>query len=263
MGNKPNSVRSVVRALQILEQFTADQVSLTLTEIAEATELSKATVLRLAYTLEEFGFLSRDDVDKKYRLGNKLFYLGSLVSNQMELRKLAIPVMERLRSLTGETIHLNVKEGNERICLEEIESIHDLRTVVKVGQRSPLYAGASAKLLLAFQDDNEVDRVLKQSSIKNITDNTIIDVGNLRKEIEHIREEGYAYSFAERIVGAVSISVPIFDYTGKLVAGLSVAYPEARHSKETKELYLKELRRGVEDISLELGYRPQNINKKY
>jgi len=256
MPKNSGKVRSVVRALQILEQFTYGKEELSLTEIAENLGLSKPTVLRLADTLAEFGFLVRGDVDKKYRLGNKLFYLGSLVLNQMELRKVVMPVMESLRNITGETVHLNVREGNERICLEEIESIHELRTIVKIGQRSPLYAGASAKVLLAFQEDDEIERVLKQS-LKRITDNTITDSKVLRVEIERIRQQGYALSMGERIVGAVAISAPILDYTGKMVASLSIGYPEARHTEEKLQFCLQELLRGVGEISAKLGYRPK------
>ncbi|MFZ5631687.1 MAG: IclR family transcriptional regulator [Bacillota bacterium] len=256
-------VRSVKKALDILDCFSFEKVELGVVDLAQALNMPKATVSRLAGELVKNGYLEQDGNSKKYRLGLKLFYLGSIVFKQMKIAEVALPVMYRIRDRTGESVHLNIIKDNERMCLEYVECSHDLRPIVHVGQRSPLYAGASAKVLLAYMKESEVDEVIAKTRLARITGATICDPRKLKEELAGIRQQGYAFSIGERIPGLVSISAPVRNHTGQVIASLSLAVPEVRLDKGRVAETIALIKEGALQLSVKLGWNPefQKINK--
>jgi len=246
--------RSVKKALDIIDCFSFEKVEFGITELSSTLNMPKSTVSRLVGELVEKGFLEQNSDTKKFKLGLKLFYLGSIVLKKMKLTEVALPIMHKIRDELVESIHLNIIKDNERMCLAYVECDHDLRPFVHVGQRSPLYAGASAKILLAFMKDQEIDEVIKRTRLARITESTICDTQTLIKEIMKIRQKGYAFSNGERIPGLVSISTPIRNYTGKVVASIAVALPEVRFSQDDLERIIGVLKKGAEKISFLLGW---------
>jgi len=251
-----NGVRSVKKVLDILDCFSFERVELGVMDLSQSLRIPKATVSRLAGELVRGGFLEQDAQTKKFRLGLKLFYFGSIVLQQMKIADLALPVMYRIRDQIGESVHLNIIQDNERMCMQYLDCSHDLRPVVHVGQRSPLYAGASAKALLAFMEDAEIDRVIAQTGLARITGATICDPRKLKEELAKIRGLGYAFSIGERIPGLASISAPVWNYSGRVVASLSVALPEIRLNKNQLESYICLIKEGSSSLSRQLGWNP-------
>ncbi|MEW6662615.1 MAG: IclR family transcriptional regulator [Bacillota bacterium] len=253
-----NCIKSVEKALIILDQFTYERPEWSLADLSRKLQQTKPTILRLLNTLEKYGYVEKDREKKTYCLGMRLFALGNLVANRMEVRTIALPVMYDIRNRTGEAVHLNIISEGERMCVEYLDALHDLRAIVHVGQCSPLYAGGSAKVLMAFMKDEERKRVIDGLVLKPITDKTIINKVELEKEIFQIRQQGYAISCGERLKGAFSISVPIWNRDSRVIASMSVLIPEARMDTEKLDSYKNILIEGGKIISRRMGYVEKN-----
>lgn len=247
MKAQPLLVQAVERALHILDCFTDEQAELSVKDIATALALPKSTVVRLLHTLKAHRFIEQNEQTQQYRLGFKLFELGSLYAQQMDLRKEALPMMQRLQLETGETVSLNILDDYERICIEKVESRQDIRNFVKVGSRSALCFGASGRMLLSYLPQVEQHFVMDKEGLSPV------EKQQLNEQITRIVAAGYALSKGERISGLLSIAAPIFDHQGQIIAGLSLSGPLVRTHE--KEAYLiEQLLQATSELSARLGY---------
>ncbi|SFF01959.1 transcriptional regulator, IclR family [Paenibacillus algorifonticola] len=217
-----STVRAVERALDILICFTAGK-DLVMTEIAERTGLHKSTVHRMLATLEDKGFIERDRVTDRYRLGMRVWELSAHLSRTDDPAVIWQPEMERLRDKLGETVSIYVRDGSERIRIQAVQSNQPVRRVAPIGARLPLYAGASSKVLIAYADPLVREEIFGDPSWL-----FTIDLDQYKMQLADITEQGYATSFEEREPGAAAFSAPIFGREGKLVAALSVSGPASR-----------------------------------
>ena len=230
--DQKQTVRAVERALDILLCFTVE-VELSLTEIAGRIGLHKSTVHRLLASLEVKGFVIRDPQTEKYRLGYRVWELSANLSRTDDPAQLLLPEMERLRDELGETISLNVRDGKERIRIQVVQSNQAIRRVAHVGVRLPLYVGASSKVLLAYIDEAEMERLIQDDPewFAHMNQSAFLD------QLSAIRQQGYATSMEEREPGAASVAAPIFDLSGKFVAALSVSGPSSRLTLDKMVFY--------------------------
>lgn len=223
-------VRAVERALRILDCFDEEHPVLGPAEAARRVGLPKSTAYRLMLTLAAHGYLERVG-EERFELGRRLLYLGLQVRAGGELREAAHPVMVALRDRFRESVHLHIREGHERVCIHSVEGTHDLRVAGSVGRRAPLYAGASARAILAFLPPAEVEAVLA-AGLSPLTPATITNPDRLRAELERVRRQGYAVSAGERIEGTASIAVPLWRPSGEVVGSLAVSGPRFRFDPE-------------------------------
>ncbi|NLT95482.1 MAG: IclR family transcriptional regulator [Clostridia bacterium] len=253
MENKGDTVRSVEKAMDLLLAFSEEKTQLSLPEICAIMNMPKSTVYRLLSTLEKRRFIEHNKLSGKYQLGVPFLRLANIVLKNFDLREIALPVMIELRDLTGETINLYLKRGLERVCIEQAEGIHNLRRFSNIGDVLPLYCGASGKLLLAYQTEDEIEKVIK-NGLRAWTQNTITDITTFREELKIIREKGYAYSHGEREIGVTSVAAPIKNHNGMVIAALSISGPDARFNDENLLNYTKLVINGAAKISENLGY---------
>lgn len=218
---------SLYRAMGVLEAFSFNDEP-TLNEIVDKTGLPKTTAFRAIKTFVALDYLCYDPETRKYSLSPKLFRLGSIAIHARPLTRWARPFMERIREQFGETVHLNIKTGDERMCIESLASTYPLQVDMPVGHRSPLYAGATAKVLLSGMPDDEIKRYFYRASLKQITETTVTEPEQLWKDVCEIRKQGYAESYGERIKGVFSMSVPVYNSANAVEASLSVLVPTAR-----------------------------------
>lgn len=246
---KNYSMQTIHRAIQILRAFSIDNKMLTLTDFHNITGLSKSSLQRILSTLVFEGLLHKNEETKKYQLGLELLFLGSLVEKNSSLLSIAHPVMEDIQVKTGESVSLNVIEKNKRKCIGYLKSNFELQTLTYVGQESPLYAGASAKVLLAFCSDQELEKYIQETDLEKLTEETIIFKDSLFTELMKIRKQGYAISFGERLKGAVSISAPIFNPFHELIAGLSIVIPSPRFEGYDEKMLIELVKEGAAKIT--------------
>jgi DNA-binding IclR family transcriptional regulator len=239
-------VHSVERSIDILLSLTSGPR--TLTEVVRATNLSKGTAFRLLASLGHENLVVKDPSTNVYMLGpGSLRLIQGITQGIASLAVLAKPSLIRLRELTGETITVHMRVGNERICIEELPSQQPIRYIASVGSAAPLHVGSAGRILVAFLPAAERERVLRNLRLYPVTDRTITDLATLRKELESVRRSGWASSSGERVPGASAISVPIRGPNSVLTA-LSVLAPSFRLSRGQQIGYLPELKRTAAEI---------------
>ncbi len=253
-GKETAPVRSLGRALDILDCFIGEDDCLTLTEISRRTGLSKSTVHRLVSTLLRHRYLEQDPTER-LRLGIRLFELGSLVQKRLEVRREALPIMNELARQTGETAMLLTLDGYEAVCVEKVDGRGSVRLGTQVGSREPLYAGSGAKVLLAFAPA-EVQEVVLAQPLRQLGPNTVTSPQTLYQQLVEIRSKGWAVSFEERDIGAAGVAAPVFDHNGKVVASLDLAGPIWSFGESRLPAFTDLVVRAAREISRRLGGTP-------
>ncbi|MGM8363886.1 IclR family transcriptional regulator [Virgibacillus sp. W0181] len=254
--------QSVTKALQLLELFTKEeQRELTLQDISIKADIPKPTAYRLLTTLEKGGFIykTKESVhDSRYGLGLRLLELGQLVSERLELREVARPMMEELSKLINEAIHLVIVNQHKAIYIEKVDSTRTLRLNTRIGKTSPLYIGSGPKMLLAHLPKKQQEEVLKED-LYTFANNRKVHKKTILKELDLIRSNGYAYSEGEQDADTTGISYPVFDYQGEVIASLAVSglssYFEGERLREIK----KETHKTASMISGKLGYLSNHV----
>lgn len=252
--NKERS-QTLDRAIAILDCFTQETPEMGVREAARKVRLSSSTTGRLMATLRDLGVLSQNPITNTYSLGGKVLAWAGVYTATLDVRQKALPAMTELHRSTSETISLYVLEGSERVCVERMESTHNVRIVARLGRRLPLYAGSAGKVFLAFLPEEQSERILREIPLVPLTKNTIVDVNLLRQEMRKIRQQGYAVSQGEWILEASGVAAPIFDQSGQIAAVLTISGPSQRFTPETINRYIPEVTRVAADISQQMGYR--------
>ena len=247
------SARAAERTLDILLAFLREGRQFGISDLSRTVHLPKATVHRLVSVLAGRGFLARDPGTARYRVGLAAFRLGTLFLDQTHVRAAALPVIRELASVTGETVNLNVVIDGRRVCIEKAESTHDIRHAVELGRPMPLYAGASGKLLLAYLPEAEISAIVA-AGLPRLTERTPVQRDKLLRQLAEIRRRGVAVSSDERVAGASSVSAPIRDGIGRVVAGLTISGPTYRFTPERVREFITLVQDGARRVSSALGY---------
>jgi DNA-binding IclR family transcriptional regulator len=220
-------VSAVVRALHILSAFSLRERKLSLAKLATRTGIPRATVFRLLRTLEEEGFLVKEDGE--YRPGFKCFVIGSVAAASIDLRKEAYASLVALRDATGETTQIAILDSWQVVYLERVLSPQAVGYMTsRAGAILPAYCTGLGKVLLAYRPEAEVAAWAATQIFKAHTPTTLTSVEKLMESLRAIRERGYGTDEQEREVGVRCIAAPIRNHDGEVVAAISVAGPAER-----------------------------------
>lgn len=230
--------------MDVLLCFSGLEGDLGVTQIAQRVGLSKSTVHRLLVALETKGFVHRNEETERYRLGLKALELASTFLISHDLAESAYHEMEHLRDAVGETVSLYVRDGNERVRIQKVEGRQGLRRVVHLGQRLPLYLGASGKVLLAWCPEAERERILAAGRTDGF------DITNLTAELQRVHDQGWAFSSQEREDGIASVAAPVLDRSGYAVAALAISGPVHRLDRDTVATFAPALVQSAKTIGL-------------
>ncbi len=248
-------VQAVKRAVDVLELFQRNVPELGVTEVARELSLGKATVARLMYTMMENGFLTKAGNSEHYRLGWKVCLLGDIFLSTINLREVALPFMKELNSTMNETVDLCILSGHMRMWLERLESNYEVRPMSVVGRLGPLHAGAAGKVLLAFMAEQEIKNYLDTEELTSYTKNTITSKKSLQKELNRIKEQGYAVSYEERIPLVNAVAAPIRDHMGQVIASLGISGLLTSFTpKRMQDNIIPAVLKTASIISREMGY---------
>jgi DNA-binding IclR family transcriptional regulator len=257
MPTPDTKFNAIEKTLEVLLSFDRDKPLWGVRELSQHLSFSPATVQRILQTLKAYGFVVQDNRSRQYSLGNVFYGFYHALDTRSRMAGTARKYMALVGEATRETVHLNIVQGTDRICIDTLESTRNLRAGMPIGNLSPLYAGASAKCLLAFSSKAFQDHYFRTTIFDSLTDNTITDPVSLKEELEAIRSRGYAISLGERTPGLGSVSSPILDHSGSVVSGLSLAIPEIRfRDREHLDACIRVLVEASRSCSLDLGYNP-------
>jgi IclR family transcriptional regulator, acetate operon repressor len=242
---KNENVRAVGRALEILLAFTEDAPELSAGELLKRVDLSRPTLYRLLYTLQELGFLISVGEPQRFRLGPSVARLAHVWNATLDLNALADPVLRRIWNETKETVALFVPQGNMRLCIAELPSPQPLNFKRGVGYTERIVRGATGRAILAYMDPTD-------EQLRSYLQGAQVDLKELEAELAATRKRGYSTSRSELISGAVAVAVPFFGLDGAVAGSIGVFGPEVRldaaRQKEVANLLLEEALRLSESL---------------
>jgi len=244
--------KTVVRSMELLNLFITHE-QLSISDMVKLSKLPKTTVHRMIGSLEEMGFLEKDQ-DGKYTLGILFLQFGQLVAERLDIRQIALPIMQHLREEVEEAVHLVIRSGQEAVYIEKLDTDHPVRLFTKIGRRAPLYAGASSRVILAYLEPEEQEAYLEQVILKPFGEGTIVNKQALREALQFTRKVGYAFSRSELENYTAELSAPLFDHTGKVIGAMSIAGLEVKFTDQVIDELVHKLKQAASDISRKLGH---------
>lgn len=250
-----SSVKSLTRALALLDILGENGAECSLRDIARASRLPPSTAHRLLASLQRRGFVAQNKITSNYALGENLIILGRKAEKQRDVRNLARPFLEKLAHATSETVNLTTLMGASVVQLDHVDSPSILKVTWDSGQQFPVYASASGKVFLAYLAEDERRKIFRSLKLQAFTKRTIVNAKRSRTELQQVRKRGYAIDDAEREEGVRCVSAPIFNSRGRVVAAVSVSGPSLRLSLAKLEMLADSVRETAAFISSALGYR--------
>ena len=253
--NGQESVQSVIKTITLLEAL-AHKDEMGVTELAKKVGGTKSTVFRFLNTLKKLGYVRQNTKNELYSLTLKIFEIGSVVMERIDVRTVALPFMANLAWITKETIHLAILDQDKVVYLHKINSSQSLRVdmMSRIGHFAPIYCTGVGKALLAFQPEDTRKKILLNEKFKQFTPSTITNSATLEKELQKIREQGYSLDIEEHEIGVCCVASPIFDRAKNIIASISISAPHVRmDSNRIKKLSQIAVKAG-KDISNILGY---------
>lgn len=242
------NVGVLAKVADIMDLLSATREHLTMTEMSHRLEIPRPTLHRLLRSLQALEMLHLDE--GRLCPGLRLVQWANEAWESSDLRRVVHPVLERVGREVGETTALFVRVGYQRICLDRVEGPGLLRTSTHVGETSPLHAGASGKILLAFSPSGEWQELWRVSQ-QRFPDHR----SSPFPDLQTIREQGFVIAAGDRDEALSSASVPVFAVGGEVLAALSISGPGSRLPLERMRDLLPLLRRAAGEIGSQIGRR--------
>lgn len=249
-----SNVQSIERALDVL-LCLAEARELGPSEIGRRIGLHKSTVHRVLKTLEARSFVIQDAVAQRYRIGPSALRVARALTVSPDLAQMSQVILATLREKTGETAVLDVRIGDDRICIAQAESEHEIRRLQRLAFPMEIHAGACGRVLLMDETDRSLDELFERVPLSQLTQNTPRSIAALRDQIARLRRDGYTISVGERVPGATTVAVPVRNGSGGLVAAMAVSAPSFRFSPEQAKAAVEALQAGATQLGSGLGTR--------
>jgi DNA-binding IclR family transcriptional regulator len=254
------TVKSLVKAMNILEVLAeGEEPTYTLTQLSRRLHLHVSTVHRLLVNLVRHGFVEEAAVSGGYQLSFKVLRMGLRVLDRLDFRLVAQPLLQELNRETKETVHLAILQDTRAISIEKFGSPQLVALHARLGGVMPLHCTGVGKTLLAYQGEDLLNRIVHTAGLSRYTQHTITNLAKLKKELEHIREQGYAIDQEQVVDGLSCVAGPVFDHTGSAIAAFSVAGPATRLTTARLLEIARLVRETSRQISYRLGYRGRPV----
>ncbi len=246
-------MQTVERALRVLERVASFPRPASLTEIANAATLHPSTTYRLLGTLVQTGYVTRDSRTGLYRLGLKLLRISRALEDQLDIRALALPVMERVVAQEEETVSLVIRTGSTGVVIERVQCARQIRSVTPVGSHGPLHCTAAGKILIAWLKPSDVQALIAEAPLVRHTARTITDAEALANELAKVRAQGVALDRGERSDDLIGIAAPVRNARGRVIAALSLSGPAQRLGPDRRPALAAIIRDAATSVSTSLG----------
>lgn len=228
--NARDYVTSFARGLDVIRTFTRSKPRMTLSEVAEQADMNRAAARRFLLTLVREGYAELDG--KFFSLKPKILELGFSALASMSLPEIVQPVLNELAEKLQESCFCVVLDTDSTVYIAAAKSRRVISVSIELGSRAPAYAMSSGRVLLGSLNPEDLDNALENIKLEQITDNTVTSKLKLRSAIRDARTKGYSIVDQEYEIGLRSISVPVHDRTGAVIAALNVCCPSPRYTIE-------------------------------
>lgn len=225
-------VPSLVRALQIFELLATEPESLGISEISTRLSLPKNSVFRILTTLSDYGYLSREPIQKRYALSRKLLALGYAAIDDANLLEKSLGPMRNLRDLTQESVLIGTLSSHRGVVLEQLPSPQPIKVMVEIGHLFPLHSAAPGKAILANLEAAQQKAVVDSITFEKLTSRTITKKSDYYKELAKVAQQGYALDQGEEVDDIHCVAAPIFNRRGEPIASIWVTGPKTRLTKD-------------------------------
>jgi DNA-binding IclR family transcriptional regulator len=256
-------VKVLDKAIDILDIFTLRRKELSISEIVHETRLNRSTVIRLVANLERRGLLQRMPDTRRYRLGQRLFEMGSIVYSSFSLRDAAAETLRSLEQRSTGTILLAMRSGEHTVIVDRRQGTGGPAMASipgAVGDVHPLTYGPLGHLVMATLTPDVVEELLDKYPLEQRTPYSIVDRDRFLDRLPKIRSDGYAVEVNEVAEGLMGMAAPILDFAGNIVGGLALGFPATRENDAGfLESALRDLRQATAEISANMGYSPDEV----
>ncbi|MHB1394100.1 MAG: IclR family transcriptional regulator [Clostridia bacterium] len=237
------NIKSLIKSVKLLEVLI-EGGEMSIQELDSICQMGKSSVHRILGTFKTIGYVAQKPGDGKYYATIKMFELGNKVANRMTMRNIARPYLEELFRKCKETVNLAIFDKGETLYLDKITTEEPLRIDLEIGRRVPAYCSGLGKAFMAYTPDFKLDTLkFVQHTPATITTHEL-----LAKELEEVKNQGYAVDNEEYIEGLVCIAMPIFGQKNEIVAALSIAVPTIRFNASRKKQFIEYLKEETDKI---------------
>lgn len=230
-------------------------------EVAKALGLGRSNAHRTLQTLVECGWATQDPTTSVYRPGIKLFELGALLEESVDLRVLLRPVLNELATQTGETIHLAALDGGDIVYLDKFDSPLPVAAYSRVGGRAPAYCVASGKALLSALNEPRDALAKRLGKLTAHTPHTITQLNVLIQQLDKARERGWSENKEEWRIGVCGLGAPVFNARGEPVAAVGLSAPSIRFTRSHARVLGEQVHACARAASQILGFKPLPVGK--
>lgn len=254
-NEKYNTVPMIEKACQIVDIISKAGGEAGISEIARETGLSKSTIYRVLYTLQDWKWIDKDEESDRYRLGLFFLQAGKQVKAKLILEDVAKPVMKRLAEETGESVNLGTIFENRVLS---VETVHGQASLMVRGLEPvfDLYCSGIGKLFLCDMTEEELHKYFSETAVKERTASTILTEEKMKSELERIRRAGFSVDNEEYEYGLYCVAAPVKNCEGRTLAGISVSGPLSRMEKNNGLKKIKEaVVNGAAEIEKRMGFK--------
>ena len=247
--------QSAEKALRILEYLADQGEPLRLMDIAQAMGMNNSTTLRFLTTLASAGYVAQEEDTSKYYLTYKIVALGHKVSERKQLPHIVSPYVKKISETLRESVCLAVEQNAQVVYVDVKEGPSQIvKAMRRIGNIAPLHCTGIGKLLLLNYSETQLDDLIRERGLQKFTPYTLTTKEALLYELNEVRQKGYAVDNEECEIGARCIAFPVYDYTQKVIAGISVTGPAIRITDAFAAKWEHYMRQMTQQISARLGW---------
>lgn len=240
----------ISKTFSLLRAFTDGQSEWGVNELARFLDMPVSSAHRMISTLKDEHILEYSDVTGKYKIGSDFIRMASIISTNVDVKKVARPYLEKLATNLHHSVYFSLYYPQHRklAFVDSIKSSYALQYVLEIGVLQPVHIAASGKNILAHLKDTEIDEILEQE-VESEDEKKL-----LKDELKKVKEQGYAKTANERKEGALSIGAPVFDASRKVIGSIICVIPIGDYKKSQEKFYIQSVKDSAKDVSYLLGY---------
>lgn len=244
----------LAKGFEILELISQREQGITLMELVAELDFPKTSIYRILCSFEHMGYLRKNPATNRFVLTAKIFGLALSTLGNTSILELSYESMLKLRDDVGESVLLGIPVGNKVVALEQVLGSHEFSFTLRPGTKVPLHTSSPGKVLAAYAEAQERQRMLDSIEYEVFNERTISNRAQMEREIDKVLACGYGVDLGEELTGVVCIAAPIFNHMGKAIASIWITGPEGRLKNRDFEKIAASVMASGQEISKKMGY---------